>query len=130
MPRERAAERGRRTISVSPRRPAVLAGMRGAFPGVSPREKIDRRRAMQTDNPLLDDLARVATGAIGALTGLRGEIEARMRDQFERILARLDLVTREEFEAVRAMAAKARMEQETLAVRVAALEAHLASLDA
>ena len=84
---------------------------------------------MQTDNPLLDDLARVATGAFGALTGLRGEIEARLRDQFERILARMDLVTREEFEAVRAMAAKARMEQEILAARLAELEAHLASLD-
>ena len=51
---------------------------------------------MQTDNPLLDDLARVASGALGALTGMRGEIEARVRDQLERVLARMDMVTREE----------------------------------
>lgn len=80
---------------------------------------------MQTDNRLLDDLARVASGALGALTGVRGEIETRLREQFERILGRMDLVTREEFEAVRAMAAKARAEQEALEKRVASLEARL-----
>ena len=83
---------------------------------------------MQTDNPLLDDLARVASGALGALTGMRAEVEARVRDQLERILARMDLVTREEFEAVRAMAAKARVEQERLETRLAVLEARLESL--
>ena len=85
---------------------------------------------MQTENPLLDDLARMATGALGALTGIRGEVEARLRDQLERILARMDMVTREEFEAARAMAAKARLEQENLAQRLAALEARLAELEA
>ncbi len=80
---------------------------------------------MQTQNRLLDDLARVATGALGVAAGMRDEIEARLRDQFEKILAGLDLVTREEFDAVKAMAAKARAEQETLARRVAALEAQL-----
>ena len=80
---------------------------------------------MQTDNRLLDDLARVATGALGALTGVRSEIETRIREQFERVLARMDLVSREEFEAVKAMAAKARLEQVALAVRVARLEARL-----
>src|SRR5260221_4716739 len=83
---------------------------------------------MRTDNPLLDDLARMASGAVGALTGVRAEIEARVRDQLERILARMDLVTREEFEAVRAMAAKARAEQERLEARIALLEARLESL--
>jgi BMFP domain-containing protein YqiC len=83
---------------------------------------------MQTDNPLLDDLARVASGALGALTGMRGEIEARVRDQLERVLARMDMVTREEFDAVRAMAAKARTEQDRLLERIAALEARLESL--
>ncbi len=78
---------------------------------------------MQTQNRLLDDLARVASGAIGVAAGVREEVEARLRDQFERILARMDLVTREEFEVVRAMAVKAREEQETLAKRLAALEA-------
>ena len=78
---------------------------------------------MQTQNRLLDDLARVATGALGVAAGMRGEIEARLRDQFERVLSRMDIVTREEFDAVKAMAIKARMEQETLQERVAALEA-------
>jgi BMFP domain-containing protein YqiC len=85
---------------------------------------------MQTDNPLLDDLARVASGALGALTGMRGEIEARVRDQLERVLARVDMVTREEFEAVREMAAKARGEQEKLLARIAILEERVDSLAA
>jgi BMFP domain-containing protein YqiC len=83
------------------------------------------RLAMQTQNKLLDDLARVASGAIGVAAGMREEVEARLRDQFERVLGRMDLVTREEFEAVRAMAIKAREEQEILSERVAALEAAL-----
>src|SRR6185312_9491697 len=81
--------------------------------------------AMQTENRLLDDLARVATGALGALSGMRDEVEARMRDQFERILGRMNLVRREEFDAVQAMAAKARAAQEALEQRVALLEAKL-----
>jgi hypothetical protein len=80
---------------------------------------------MQTQNKLLDDLARVASGAIGVAAGMREEVEARLRDQFERVLGRMDLVTREEFEAVRAMAIKAREQQEILSERVAALEAAL-----
>ena len=80
---------------------------------------------MQTQNRLLDDLARVATSALGVAAGMRAEVEARLRDQFERVLAGMDLVSREEFDAVKAMAAKARAEQETLAQRVAALEARL-----
>ncbi len=80
---------------------------------------------MQTQNRLLDDLARVATGALGVAAGMRDEIEARLRDQFEKILIGMDLVPREEFDAVKAMAAKARAEQETLAQRIAALEARL-----
>ena len=78
---------------------------------------------MQTQNRLLDDLARVATSALGVAAGMREELEARLRDQFERILSGMDLVTREEFDAVKAMAAKARAEQEDLAARLAALEA-------
>jgi BMFP domain-containing protein YqiC len=85
---------------------------------------------MQTDNPVLDDLARVASGALGALAGMRDEVEARIRDQLERVLARMDMVTREEFDAVRAMAAKARGEQDRLLERIAALEAKLDSLAA
>ncbi len=80
---------------------------------------------MQTQNRLLDDLARVATSALGVAAGMRAEIEARLRDQFERVLSCMDLVSREEFESVKAMAAKARAEQEDLAARLAALEAQL-----
>ncbi|MFQ6016697.1 MAG: accessory factor UbiK family protein [Kiloniellaceae bacterium] len=78
---------------------------------------------MQTRNRLLDDLARVASGALGVAAGMRGEIEARLRELFERVLSQMDLVTRDEFEAVKAMAAKAREEQELLAERLAVLEA-------
>ncbi|HEX9770323.1 MAG TPA: accessory factor UbiK family protein [Kiloniellales bacterium] len=77
---------------------------------------------MQTQNKFLDDLARVASGAVGVAAGMREEVEARLRDQFERVLGHMDLVTREEFEAVRAMAIKAREEEELLSERVAALE--------
>lgn len=80
---------------------------------------------MQSQNRLLDDLARVATGAAGAVAGMRGEVETRLRDQFERILGRMNLVRREEFDAVQAMAAKARSAQDALEKRVAALEAQL-----
>jgi BMFP domain-containing protein YqiC len=80
---------------------------------------------MQVDNRLLDDLARMASGAAGALSGVRGEFEARLKQQFERILAEMDLVPRDEFEAVKAMAAKARTEQEALEKRVATLESAL-----
>jgi BMFP domain-containing protein YqiC len=77
---------------------------------------------MQSQNRIFDDIARVAAGAMGALTGVRGEVEARIRDQLERLLAGMDLVSREEFEAVKAMAAKAREEQEILQRRLDALE--------
>jgi BMFP domain-containing protein YqiC len=82
---------------------------------------------MQTQNKLLDDLARVASGALGVAAGMREEVEARLRDQFARVLEHMDLITREEFEAVRAMAVKAREEQEVLEDRVAALERALAA---
>jgi len=81
---------------------------------------------MQSQNRFFDDLARVANGAMGALSGVRSDVEARFRDQLERVLAGMDLVSREEFEAVKAMAAKARAEQEDLQQRVAALESRLA----
>jgi len=80
---------------------------------------------MQVENRLLDDLSRVATGAFAALSGVREEVEVRLREQFEKILARLDVVTREEFDAVQAMAARARAEQEKLEARLAALESRL-----
>ena len=84
---------------------------------------------MQSQNRFFDDLARVASGAAGALSGVRTEIEARARDQLERVLAGMDLVGREEFDATRAMAARAREEQERLLRRVEELEARLAVLE-
>jgi len=82
---------------------------------------------MQTQNRFFDDLARVAAGAMGALSGMRSEVETRIREQLERVLAGMDLVSRDEFEAVKAMAAKARSEQEDLQKRVAGLESQLAT---
>lgn len=80
---------------------------------------------MQTDNRLLDDLARVAVGALGVAAGMRREAETLLKQRFERLLGEMDLIAREEFDAVKEMAAKARAEQEVLAKRVAALEAKL-----
>lgn len=78
---------------------------------------------MQSDNRLIEDLARVAAGAMGVAQGMRDEMEARLKEQFERVLSRMDLVTREEFEVVRALAETARAEQEDLTRRIEALEA-------
>jgi BMFP domain-containing protein YqiC len=82
---------------------------------------------MQTDNRLFDDLARAANGALGALAGLRAEFETHLRGWAESWLKSQNRVAREEFEVVRAMAAKARMENEALQARIAALEAKLAA---
>jgi len=78
---------------------------------------------MQSQSRLLEDLARVASSAMGVASNMRGEIEQRLKEQFETVLSRMDLVSREEFEAVREMAQKAREEQEVLSERLAALEA-------
>jgi BMFP domain-containing protein YqiC len=68
------------------------------------------------------------TDAAGAAQGMRRDFETLMRSQGERILRDMDVVQREEFEAVREMAVKAREENERLATRVAALEAEVAAL--
>jgi BMFP domain-containing protein YqiC len=80
---------------------------------------------VQGENRFFDDIARVASGALGTLTGVRDEIETRVREQVERVLGRMNLVRREEFDAVQAMVAKARSVQEALEERVALLEAKL-----
>ena len=80
---------------------------------------------MQMDSKLFDDLAKLASGAMGTAAGLRDEMEAQVRQQLERMLARMDVVTREEFDAVREMAETARAEQEALAAKVAMLESRL-----
>jgi BMFP domain-containing protein YqiC len=71
---------------------------------------------------ILDDLAKTATGAAGVLQSAKQEIEALARARLERLLDKMELVTRDEFEAVKAMAAKAREENAALAERIAALE--------
>lgn len=82
---------------------------------------------MQSDNRFLDDLARLATGAMGALSGARSEVDQLVRQRMERLLADMDLVRRDEFEAVREMAVRAREENTRLAERLAVLEATLAN---
>ena len=79
----------------------------------------------QTSGRLFDDLSRLITDAAGLAEGARREVETIVRAQFERLLAGMDVVSREEFEAVKEMAAKARGENEALAARIAALEAEL-----
>ncbi len=81
---------------------------------------------MQSQNRIFDDLAKVAGGALGALSSLKQEMEAMVRERMERFMADSNMVPREEFEAVKAMAAEARVQQEKLSARVAALEAQLA----
>lgn len=84
---------------------------------------------MQMENRLFDDLARVASGALSTLGGIRDEIETRIRERLERLANEMDLVTREELEAARGMAAKARAEQERLELRLAELERRVAELE-
>ena len=80
---------------------------------------------MQTDNPLLDGLAKFFTDAAGAANSVRNEIDIFMRQRLEKLVTDMDFVPREEFEAVKAMAAAARTENERLAVRLAELERKL-----
>lgn len=84
---------------------------------------------MQTENRILDDLARVASGALSGVTGVKREVESRLKEQFARILAEMEVVSREEYEVARAMAAKARDEQMTMQDRLNRLEAQIASLE-
>ena len=85
---------------------------------------------MQTESRIFDDIARVASGALSALGGVKDEIETRVRERIERLAAEMDLVTREELDAAKAVAMKARAAQEDLEAKVAALEARVAALEA
>jgi len=82
---------------------------------------------MQTSNRFFDDLAKVASGAASTFVGVKQELDALIRQRIERLVHDFDLVSRDEFEAVRATAAAARAAQEELEGRVAALEACLAA---
>jgi BMFP domain-containing protein YqiC len=85
--------------------------------------------AMSTGpNRILDEFAKLMTDAAGAAQGVRREVETAFKGQAERILNTMDVVQREEFEAAREMAAKAREENTRLAERIEALEAKLAEL--
>eukprot|EP01037_Dinobryon_pediforme_P007309 gene7309-7380_t len=77
----------------------------------------------QTRGRIFDDLARLATDAAGMAEGVKREAETLFKTQAERLLSTMDVVTREEFEAVKDMAARARDENERLNDRLAALEA-------
>ena len=76
----------------------------------------------QTNSRLFDEVARLMGDAAGAANGIKKEIDSVVRGQAERVLRDLDVVSREEFDAVKAMALKARAENETLAARIAELE--------
>jgi BMFP domain-containing protein YqiC len=82
----------------------------------------------QTNNRFLDEFAKLMTDAAGAAQGMRRDFEGLIKAQGERILRDMDVVQREEFEAVKEMAVKAREENEKLAARITALEAELAAL--
>jgi hypothetical protein len=85
---------------------------------------------VQTTNRFFDEVARLMNDAAGMATGVRREFDTLVRTQAERILNELDVVRREDFEAVKDMARLAREENEALKVRVAALEAALGSRSA
>lgn len=77
---------------------------------------------MQTRNKFFDDMSQLMTNAMGVAQGAKTEAETAMKGFVDRWLADRDFVTREEFDAVRAMAQKAREENDALLVRIAALE--------
>ncbi|MEM7685763.1 MAG: accessory factor UbiK family protein [Paracoccaceae bacterium] len=80
---------------------------------------------MQTRSKFFDDLSQLMTNAAGVAQGARDEAQTAMRGMLERFLAESNLVTREEFDAVREMAIRARAENETLQERIAVLEAKI-----
>lgn len=81
-------------------------------------------------NKVLDELAKLVTDAAGAAQGVRREVETAMRSQGEKILNTLDVVQREDFEAMREMAVKTRMENSALTVKIAELEERIAKIEA
>lgn len=80
---------------------------------------------MQTQSPIFDEIAKLMSEAAGAVDGVRREAETVARSQLQRLLSDMDLVSREEFEAVRDMARAARLENERLAARMSELESKL-----
>jgi BMFP domain-containing protein YqiC len=85
---------------------------------------------MQIGNRFFDDLAKVASGAASTVVGVKQELDALVRQRVERLVNDFDLVRRDEFEAVKAVAANARAEQERLERRLSELEAKMAGVSA
>ena len=84
---------------------------------------------MQTTSRLFDDLAKVASGAVSSFGAMKEEVETRVKERVERLMAEMDLPTGDEMAAVRGMAQKSREEQEVLSERIATLEARVATLE-
>jgi BMFP domain-containing protein YqiC len=91
-------------------------------------EAAQKVEQVMSQNRVFDDFARLMTDAADVAQGVRREAETMMKSQLERILATMDIVSREEFEAVKEMAAKARDDNEKLRQRIAVLEAAIAGL--
>jgi BMFP domain-containing protein YqiC len=81
-----------------------------------------RGKTMQTENRFLEDVAKLATSALGTVQGMAQEVETLVRQRVDQMVSRMDLVSREEFETVRELAENARIENERLAARLDALE--------
>lgn len=80
---------------------------------------------MQKDNKFFDDFARLASGAAGGIVEMKREIEDMVTHRLEKILQKMNLVTREEFDAVQGMLAKSREEQENINKKLAEIEKKL-----
>ncbi|MBK8375311.1 accessory factor UbiK family protein [Sphingorhabdus sp.] len=85
---------------------------------------------MQTEKRIFDDLAKLATGVAGTVAGMGREVESAFRERNRQWVAGTDLISREEFDAVKQLAANARAEADALKVRVEALEAALSAKSA
>lgn len=82
---------------------------------------------MQTESRFFDDIAKLMSNAAGAAQGVREEVETAFRAQAEKLIEELDLVPRDEFDTVKAMAQKARMENDELIKRIEELEAKISA---
>lgn len=83
----------------------------------------------QNPNRMFDEIAKLMTDAAGVAQGAQREIESAFRSQAERFMAQMDVVKRDDFEAVKEMAANARTENDTLSARIDVLEARIAALE-
>jgi len=85
---------------------------------------------MQSENPIISDFVKLLNGAAGTLAGMGREARDSARERFKEMMGDMDFVSREEFEAVKDMAAKAREESETLKKRIDDLEMRLTAKNA